>query len=216
MLHDTTISTGENTIRTNGDNPGKINSWYRRIKRLMDLLIAISGLIFFFPLLILIAVVVMMDSPGPVLFRQTRVGQNGKPFTLLKFRTMRWGTRDMPTDQMVKQAVSPITHSGSVLRRASLDELPQLINVIRGEMSLVGPRPALPSQEYVNRSRRECGVEALRPGITGWAQVCGRDDLSDAEKVRHDAYYHANQSLRLDLIILARTVAAVFSGRGTR
>jgi lipopolysaccharide/colanic/teichoic acid biosynthesis glycosyltransferase len=122
----------------------------------------------------------------------------------------------MPTDQMVKQTISPITRSGSVLRRASLDELPQLINVVRGEMSLVGPRPALLSQEYVNRSRRKSGVEALRPGITGWAQVCGRDDLSDAEKVRHDAYYRANQSLRLDLIILARTVAAVFSGRGTR
>lgn len=122
----------------------------------------------------------------------------------------------MPTDQMMKQATSPVTRSGKFLRRASLDELPQLINVLRGEMSLVGPRPALPSQDFVNRSRKESGADALLPGITGWAQVCGRDDLVDAEKVKHDAFYRAHQSLRLDLIILARTIAAVFSGRGTR
>ena len=122
----------------------------------------------------------------------------------------------MPTDQMAKQTVNPITRCGKLLRRSSLDELPQLINVIRGDMSLVGPRPALPSQDFVNASRKEYGVESLLPGITGWAQVCGRDDLADGDKVQHDVFYRANQSLKLDLIILMRTVAAVFSGRGTR
>jgi O-antigen biosynthesis protein WbqP len=122
----------------------------------------------------------------------------------------------MPTDQMAKQTASPVTRSGRTLRRTSLDELPQLINVLKGEMSLVGPRPALPSQEFVNARRRESGVESLLPGITGWAQVCGRDDLADAEKVEHDAFYRRNRSLKLDLIILAKTVTAVFSGLGTR
>ncbi len=203
-------------IRVWNDNPGKPNRWYRWIKRLLDLLIAISGLLLLCPVMLLIAVVIHLDSPGPVLFRQTRVGRGGKLFTLLKFRTMRCGTREMPTDQMILQAVSPITRSGRILRRSSLDELPQLINVVKGDMSLVGPRPALPSQNHLNESRRENGVDSLLPGITGWAQVCGRDDLSDAEKVRHDSFYRSHQSLCLDVSILVRTVAAVFSGRGTR
>lgn len=183
---------------------------------MLDVLAAASGLVLTGPLLLLITLIVRLDSPGPALFRQTRVGRDGKLFTLLKFRTMRWGTPDLPTDQMAKQAIIPITRSGKILRRTSLDELPQLINVLRGEMSLVGPRPALPTQDFVNRSRQESGAASLLPGITGWAQVCGRDDLADSEKVKHDAYYHNNQSLSLDLRILVRTVAAVFSGRGTR
>ena len=189
---------------------------YQPLKRLLDLLVSLTALLFLWPLFILIALIVRLDSPGPVLFRQHRVGRGGIPFTLLKFRTMRWGTRDMPTEQMAQQSVSPITRVGRILRRTSLDELPQLINVLKGEMSLVGPRPALPTQEFVKQSRRASGAESLLPGITGWAQVSGRDDLSDAEKVTHDAFYAENVSIRLDLLILARTVGAVFSGRGTR
>ncbi|MES2460362.1 MAG: sugar transferase [Armatimonadota bacterium] len=198
------------------ESAGELDPWYQKVKRLIDLLVAVAGLLVLCPLMLVIAIIVRLDSPGPALFQQVRVGREGRTFRLLKFRTMRWGTRDMPTDQMVKQAISPITSSGKILRRTSLDELPQLINVVKGEMSLVGPRPALPSQDFVNASRRESSVEALLPGITGWAQVCGRDDLTDAEKVKHDAYYRANQSLGLDIMIVTRTVAAVFSGRGTR
>ncbi len=189
---------------------------YQSLKRFLDVIISLVALNFVWPLFIFIALTVWLDSPGPVLFRQHRVGRGGVPFTLLKFRTMRVGTRDMPTEQMAQQSVSPVTRAGRILRRASLDELPQLINVLKGEMSLVGPRPALLTQNAINRSRRESGAESLLPGITGWAQVSGRDDLSDVEKVRHDAFYAKNISLRLDLAILSRTVAAVFSGRGTR
>jgi lipopolysaccharide/colanic/teichoic acid biosynthesis glycosyltransferase len=216
MQHGTTIFTDEKGTSGGVHRGGPFKRIYPAVKRLTDLLIATAAMLILWPLLVLIAVIVRLDSPGPALFRQVRVGRSGKPFTLLKFRTMRWGTRDMPTDQMMKQAISPVTRSGRFLRRTSLDELPQLMNVLKGEMSLVGPRPALPSQDYVNQTRRECGVEALLPGITGWAQVCGRDDLADADKVRHDAFYGANQSFGLDMTILARTVAAVFSGRGTR
>jgi O-antigen biosynthesis protein WbqP len=215
-VHGTTIFTGEDVIRGNNDILGEIDPGYQRLKRWVDLVVAAVGLIVLCPLMLLVALIVQLDSPGPALFRQVRVGRDEMPFTLLKFRTMRWGTRDMPTDQMVKQAISPITKSGKFLRRTSLDELPQLINVLKGEMSLVGPRPALPTQDFVNQRRRETDVQALLPGITGWAQVCGRDDLADDDKVKHDAFYRSHQSFRLDMIILARTVTAVFSGRGTR
>lgn len=181
-----------------------------------DMLVATVCLVVLAPLLVLLAVLVRLDSPGPALFRQRRVGRGGAEFTLLKFRSMRWGTPDLPTDVMARQAVSPVTRAGLLLRRSSLDELPQLINVLRGEMSLIGPRPALPSQTFVNAGRRAAGVDRLRPGITGWAQVCGRDELTDTEKVTCDAYYRDNLSARLDCLILARTVAAVWTGRGNR
>jgi Sugar transferases involved in lipopolysaccharide synthesis len=184
--------------------------------RVLDLLIAVPALIFALPLLALVAVAVRLDSPGPALFRQTRVGRFGVPFTLLKFRTMAWGTPDIPTAEMAKQARCPVTRVGAFLRRYSLDELPQLLNVVRGEMSLVGPRPALPSQTELNAARRAAGVDLLRPGITGWAQINGRDDLSDAEKVACDAYYARNRSLALDIKILLYTFLPVLTGKGNR
>jgi O-antigen biosynthesis protein WbqP len=189
---------------------------YRSIKRTFDLLAAGAMLMFTLPLCAAIAAAVALDSPGPVIFRQTRVGRGGRPFTLYKFRTMRWGTPDLPTDQMARQKVRPVTRVGAVLRRFSLDELPQLVNVLKGEMSLVGPRPALPSQERLNALRRAYGVEALRPGITGWAQINGRDELEDDAKAGYDAYYRAHVGFWFDLTILARTLAPVCTGRGNR
>jgi len=189
---------------------------YPAIKRLLDTFLAAVALITLCPWFALIALLVRLDSPGPALFRQRRVGRNGELFVLFKFRTMRLGTPDLPTDAMVRQSISPVTRMGRVLRRTSLDELPQLANILRGEMSIVGPRPALPTQEFVNESRRAVGVDTLRPGITGWAQVSGRDALSDVEKVACDRYYYENLSLLLDAKIVIRTVAAVFSGRGNR
>lgn len=121
---------------------------------------------------------------------------------------------NLPTDQVVRAGVNYVTRSGRFLRRASLDELPQLWNVLKGDMSVIGPRPALPSQVAVNSGREAARVHDLLPGITGWAQVNGRDDLSDEEKVQMDKYYRDNLSLALDISILARTGAALSSGRG--
>jgi len=130
---------------------------------------------------------------------------------------MRTGTPVLPTDQMsARLGTSTVTRVGRLLRRTSLDELPQLWNVLKGEMSLVGPRPALVMQTKLNARRAEAGVDDLPPGITGWAQVNGRDDLSDEAKLACDRWYRENRSLGLDLRILLRTVLPVLSGRGNR
>lgn len=189
---------------------------YEPAKRVFDCLLAAVMFLFFLPLMALIALMVTFESPGGALFRQERVGKNGRTFWLRKFRSMRQGTPNISTAEMSQQKENPVTPLGNFLRRTSLDELPQLINVLRGEMSLVGPRPALPSQTALNELRREANVDALLPGITGWAQINGRDELSDAQKVAHDAYYRHHHSLPLDITILIRTVASVVTGRGNR
>lgn len=194
----------------------RLSTWNRIGKRTFDVMIAIPSLLLLSPLFAIISLAIRLNSPGPALFRQKRVGRDGEEFILLKFRTMYTGTPDLPTSEMTKRTVSPVTAVGKFLRRTSLDEIPQLVNILRGEMSLVGPRPALPSQTLVNTLRDEFGVHDLLPGITGWAQVNGRDELSDEEKVAHDAYYRNHISLALDLRIILRTFLAVFTGQGNR
>lgn len=187
-----------------------------RAKRAMDLAISVPALVLLLPVFAIVSLAIWLDSRGSAVFRQRRVGKNEELYTLYKFRTMFVGTPNVATAEVGKLARSPITRVGAFLRRASIDELPQLVNVVRGEMSLVGPRPALPSQENVNRLRREAGVEALLPGITGWAQINGRDELGDAEKVAYDAEYLRRQSLGFDLLILVRTFNPVVTGKGNR
>lgn len=179
-----------------------------RGKRLSDLvLLAIVGL----PALLLGAVsalAIRLTSRGPVMFRQERVGLDGEMFVVWKFRTMLDG------DNPIIPSADHITGVGRILRRTSLDELPQLINVARGEMSVIGPRPTLGYQ--VDRwTDRQKGRLAVRPGLTGLAQVNGRNDLSWPERIEFDLTYVATQSLRTDLSILARTATAMFSGEGT-
>ena len=186
------------------------------MKRLADFLAALLGLVLSGPLWLVIALFVRLDSPGPVLFRQRRVGRGGKEFGLLKFRSMRTDTPNLPTAELIASGLEPYTRMGKWLRKTSLDELPQLWNVLVGEMSLVGPRPALPSQTELNAQREARGVYALHPGITGWAQVNGRDNLSDEEKVARDAEYLQRQTLLLDGQILWRTVLAVMTAHGNR
>ena len=186
------------------------------MKRAFDGCAAALGLVLLSLPMLVIALLVRVTSPGPALFKQERVGKNGNLFTLYKFRTMVWGTPDISTADMAKQAKNPITHVGKFLRKTSLDELPQLWNVLKGDMSLVGPRPALPTQTYLNGLRLEIGATDVRPGITGWAQINGRDDLSDEAKAEYDGYYAAHQSLKLDLLILWCTIAAVAGGKGTK
>lgn len=185
------------------------------LKRGLDALAAGAGLLALLPVFAVIALAIKLDSPGPALFRQRRVGRHQVHFAMAKFRTMRVGTPDLPTDQM-QHLPNTVTRVGRVLRRTSLDELPQLWHVLKGEMSLVGPRPALYNQTDLIAARERAGVHVLPPGITGWAQINGRDELTDAEKVAADAWYLANFTFRLDLRILLGTVGSLVSRRGVK
>lgn len=192
---------------------GTLSPWHLALKRTLDVSAGALGLLALLPALVVIALLIKLDSRGPVLFKQRRVGRNQVHFYMVKFRTMRVGTPDLPTDEMLKLP-SPVTRVGAILRRTSLDELPQLWNVLKGEMSLVGPRPALYNQDELISRREEAGVHAMPPGITGWAQINGRDELEVEEKVAADRHYLEHFSFGFDLVILARTFLSILSKRG--
>ena len=183
------------------------------MKRIFDLLAALGLILTFAPLFLLVVLAVRLTSNGPVLFRTQRVGKGNKLFTMYKFRTMRMDTPQVAT-HLLKEPDQFLTPIGALLRRTSLDELPQLINVLRGEMSLVGPRPALFNQDDLIALRTAGGVDALIPGVTGWAQVNGRDELPIPEKVKLDEWYLKNRSFWLDLKILGMTVFKVIRKEG--
>lgn len=187
---------------------------YDTLKRVADVALASTLGILLAPAMLLVAAAIRLDDPGPVLFRQQRIGRHGKLFTMLKFRTMVVNAPNISTEEMKAQGCSFHTRIGGPLRKTSLDELPQLWNILRGEMSFVGPRPALYNQERLITLREEAGVHAIRPGITGWAQVNGRDDLDDETKVAHDREYVIGRSLRRDIEIVWKTVTAIVSSRG--
>ena len=187
---------------------------YGALKRGVDAVAALLLLAAGSPLLLAIAIAIRLDSPGPALFRQRRSGRGSGEFVIFKFRTMKAGTPDLASHLMQQEAAARITRLGAFLRRTSLDELPQLWNVLRGEMSLVGPRPALHNQDDLIALRQAAGVDALRPGVTGWAQVNGRDDLPIPRKVEMDRWYLERVSPAVDLAILLRTVGVLFTGKG--
>ena len=162
-----------------------------------------------FPIL-LIALLAKTTSPGPAIHWSSRVGRNNVLFQMPKFRTMRTDTPDVAT-HLLTDSDQHITSLGKFLRKTSLDELPQLWSILKGDMVLVGPRPALHNQDDLIELRTKCGVHLLTPGITGWAQINGRDSLSIPSKVDLEIYYLQNRSWRLDLIILARTVSTLFN-----
>lgn len=185
-------------------------------KRAVDFGLALAGLIGLGWLLVLLALLVRLTSPGPALFRQRRIGRNKKEFEILKFRTMRIDTpRDMPT-HLLKDPERYVTPLGRWLRRTSLDELPQLFNILKGEMALIGPRPALWNQFDLIAGRELYGVNRLRPGLTGWAQVNGRDEIPLVKKIRLDAEYAKRISLRFDLKIFFMTAGKVITGEGIK
>lgn len=184
-------------------------------KRGFDILAALAGLIVLSPLLAALALAVRLDSPGPALHWSSRVGRFNALFKMPKFRTMRIGAPNVAT-HLLPDPAAWITPLGRFLRRSSLDELPQLWSVLIGHMSLVGPRPALFNQDDLVALRTAAGVDALRPGVTGWAQINGRDDLPIPDKARMDAEYLARQGLVLDLKIILTTAATAFFGRGVR
>jgi lipopolysaccharide/colanic/teichoic acid biosynthesis glycosyltransferase len=181
------------------------------VNRAADVVLAGAGLVAASPLLGLAALAAKLEDGGPVLYRQTRVGKDGDDFELLKLRTMVVGAERMGSGFAVNEGDTRITRVGRLLRRTSIDELPQLWNVLRGDMSVVGPRPTLRYQveQYDERQRRRLEV---RPGITGWAQVNGRAALPWTERIELDVWYVENRSARLDLRILLRTPLALFRG----
>ena len=191
--------------------------------RFLDRYVAAVGLALVWPLLAVLALLIRLESPGPVLFRQRRIGLGGRPFTIYKFRTMRcdappgdYRVRDFRTFVFTPAGHDPrLTRIGAVLRRTSFDEVPQLLNVLRGEMSLVGPRPEIPEivAQYPQAYRLR---HAVLPGITGLAQINGRSDLTYAQTVAYDLSYVRHRSDGLDLRILARTALPVLRGTGAR
>ena len=183
------------------------------MKRILDLLAALGLILTFAPLFLLVVLVVGLTSVGPVLFRTQRVGKGNKLFTMYKFRTMRIDTPQLAT-HLLREPDQFLTPIGKLLRRTSLDELPQLVNVLHGDMSMVGPRPALFNQDDLITMRTDRGVHELTPGITGWAQVNGRDELPIPEKVKLDEWYLKNRSFWLDIKILAMTVFKVIRKEG--
>ena len=178
------------------------------MKRTFDFCVSLFLLILLSPVLAVIALVILIDDGAPVVFRQKRVGRNAENFEIIKFRTMKKGTRNTATANL-SEAAEQITRSGRILRKTSLDELLQLVNVLNGSMSLVGPRPLIPEETDIHKLRLEYGVYSVRPGVTGWAQINGRDNLSAKEKALFDKEYIDKQSLLFDIKILIKTVGVV-------
>lgn len=178
------------------------------MKRIFDFTVSLVLIIALLPVFLILALVVLIDSGYPVIFKQYRVGKGNKLFYIYKFRTMRVNTRNAATDDL-DEAEQAITKSGRFLRKTSLDELPQLFNVLSGKMSFVGPRPLIPEEKEIRQLRKEYNVYSVRPGITGLAQVNGRDMLSAKEKALFDKEYVEKQSILLDIKIMFKTVLVV-------
>ena len=189
---------------------------YPHVKRGADALLSLLALVCLSPLYLALALAVKLTSPGPALFRQKRVGRGGRLFTIYKFRTMRTDTPRDTATHLLSNPGSYITPLGAFLRRSSLDELPQFFNVLRGDMSIVGPRPALYNQYDLIAAREKAGVNRVRPGITGWAQINGRDELPLPVKVQYDREYVENLSLRMDVRCYFGSIWAVLRADGVR
>lgn len=185
------------------------------MKRLPETLLSIILLIVLSPLLLLISALVKLSSKGPVLNVSERIGINNAIFRMYKFRTMRIDTPAVAT-HLLKNPDHYLTSIGGILRKTSLDELPQLYNVLKGDMNFVGPRPALYNQDDLSQLRTSKGIHTLRPGITGWAQVNGRDDLPIPVKVGYDEYYRKHKSFLMDLKIIWMTIVKVIKSEGVQ
>ena len=182
---------------------------YVAVKKIIDRFLAFIGLIVLSPLFLILIIAIKLDSPGPIFFRQKRVGIHKTHFEILKFRTMRTDTpKDMPT-HMLKNPDQYITKVGRFLRKTSLDELPQIINILKGDMAIVGPRPALWNQYDLIEERDKYGANDILPGLTGWAQINGRDELEIPVKAKLDGDYVAKMSFGMDLRCILGTVVSV-------
>jgi lipopolysaccharide/colanic/teichoic acid biosynthesis glycosyltransferase len=182
-------------------------------RRAFDVVVAGTALIALSPFLVLAVIAIRLESKGSAIYRQRRIGSNGREFDVLKLRTMVTGAEHMGAGLAVSEGDTRITRVGRLLRRTSLDEVPNLVNVLKGDMAIVGPRPTVPVQvdRYTDRQR---GRLAVKPGITGWAQVNGRTELPWDERIELDLWYIEHRSWRLDLEILKRTIRMVLGGHG--
>lgn len=192
-----------------------MNAFYRSVgKRLLDIVLSGIGLLVLLPVFIAIILLIRLESPGPVMFTQKRIGKNKSTFSILKFRSMRTNTpKDVPT-HMLSNPEKYITKMGRFLRKTSLDELPQLLNILRGDMSVVGPRPALWNQDDLIAERDKYGANDVVPGLTGWAQIQGRDTLEIPIKARLDGEYVKRISLLFDMRCFFGSIVAVFKHDG--
>jgi len=182
------------------------------MKRLFDIFSSSFAIILFSPILILVSVAIKLESKGPIIFKQDCPGINNKLFKIYKFRSMKVDTPNVATDLL--DPADFITKSGKIIRKTSLDELPQLFNILKGDMTVVGPRPALYNQYELIEKRTKVNVHKIKPGLTGLAQVMGRDDNSDDQKVQYDKYYLENQSFKLDMYIIYKTIKNTISSEG--
>ena len=186
------------------------------MKRGIDCILSLIGLIILSPILLIIAVIIKVTSPGPILFRQERVGKNNEHFRIMKFRTMRIDTpKDCPT-HLLENPDQYITKIGHILRKTSLDELPQLWNIFIGDMAVIGPRPSLPNQYDLNELRDQNGASAVRPGLTGLAQISGRDELEISVKAALDGEYVKNITFFMDLKLFLGTFISVLRSDGVK
>ncbi|CEN26681.1 sugar transferase [Paraclostridium sordellii] len=183
-------------------------SVYTMIKRLIDIIMSSLGIIILSPLFLIIAILIKLESRGPIIFKQVRAGKDSEPFYIYKFRSMKMDAPNKSTNDF-KDAEIFITKIGKFIRKTSIDELPQLLNILRGDMSIVGPRPVILKEVDLIKLRKEYNVDSLLPGITGWAQINGRDNLGDEEKVKYDHEYLMKKSMRLDIYIIFMTVFKV-------
>lgn len=183
------------------------------LKRVLDFLLALCGLLVLWPVFVIIAIAIKIDDPGPVFFSQKRVGLHKRYFRLYKFRSMKVSTPDVPT-HLLEHPEQYISKVGGFLRKYSLDELPQMINILLGQMAIIGPRPALWSQEDLIAERDKYGANDVRPGLTGWAQINGRDELTIEEKSAYDGEYVRKLSFAFDCKCFFGTIGAVLRHDG--
>ena len=191
-------------------NPGI----YFMVKRLMDIILSLSSIILLIPLFIIIGILIKRDSKGPVIFKQERYGKNKEPFYIYKFRTMRLDAPNDVSTEELKDSKNYITKIGGFLRRTSLDELPQLFNILLGQMTVVGPRPVVLKEKNLIALRDIYGANNIKPGITGWAQINGRDFLSVEEKAKLDGYYVENMGFKMDIKCFFKTIQYVLKCEG--
>lgn len=187
---------------------------YIKIKRIIDFTLSLVGLIVLLPILLILMIAIKLDSPGPVFFKQKRIGMHKTHFNILKFRTMSIDTpKDVPTHLLENPEIY-ITRLGKVMRKLSLDELPQLINILKGDMSIVGPRPALWNQYDLLEERDKYGANDVVPGLTGWAQINGRDELDIPDKAKFDGDYVKQISFSMDLKCIWGTIGVILKSDG--
>ncbi len=184
------------------------------MKRLLDFIFSLVAIIILSPVFLIISLLVLISSGMPVIFKQQRVGYKNRIFTIYKFRTMKRDMRQTKTEDLTEDEIkNDITVIGRVLRKLSLDELPQLLNILKGDMSFVGPRPLIPQEDEIRQLREKNNVYSVRPGITGWAQVNGRDFITDEQKVEYDKEYVEKHTIIMDMKIMFKTFWVVLAGK---